>query len=277
MPSSAENVKLGVCNVLFDGRNLGYTKGGVEVEVTTSTHPVTVDQTGETPIGELVTGRQVKVTAPLAETTLDNLVAVMPGSTLITDGAKASGSVTFKTAAPVNGDKIVLASTTITFKTVPAGPFDLPIPATIGAAASALADVINASNLPFVASANAGVTTITAKTRGVAGNVALVATFVTAANVTAVALTGGVDVTKAQVKVSTGVNINLLSVAKTLVLRPIGTTGADDFTVYKAACPGAINFTYQQDAERIYSAVFTGYAADDGGLFAVGDVTATGA
>ncbi len=78
MASSTENVKLGVCTVLFDGNDLGYTKGGVEVEVATTTHEVKVDQFGETPISELITGRTVTVKTPLAETTLENLVAIMP-------------------------------------------------------------------------------------------------------------------------------------------------------------------------------------------------------
>lgn len=87
MASSTENVKLGVCTVEFDSVDLGYTKGGVEVEVQTSTHEVTVDQMGETPIDEIVMGRTVQVTVPMAETTLENLVKIMPGSTLITDTA----------------------------------------------------------------------------------------------------------------------------------------------------------------------------------------------
>lgn len=81
-----ENVKLGVCSVTFNAVDLGLTKGGVEVEVTTDTYKVTVDQYGETAINENVMARNVSVTVPLAETTLDNLVAIMPGATLITDG-----------------------------------------------------------------------------------------------------------------------------------------------------------------------------------------------
>jgi hypothetical protein len=275
MASSTENVKLGVCNVLFDGVDLGFTKGGVEVEVATSTHEITVDQMGETPIGEIITGRTVSATVPLAETTLDNLVAIMPGSELISDGSKATGTVTFSTAAPANGDKITLDATDFTFKTVPVGSTDMGIPATIGAAAAALAAKINASPIPFVASANAAVVTITAKTRGVAGNVTVAKTAVTPANITTTNLTGGVDATKAQVKVSNGVNINLLKLAKTLVLRPKGTNGEDDFTILRAMCPGAVNFAYQFDNERVFNAAFKGYALDDGSLFALGDVTAT--
>lgn len=274
MASSAENVKLGVCNVLFDGVDLGYTKGGVEVEVQTNTHEITVDQFGETPIGEIITGRTVQATVPLAETTLENLVAIMPGSTLVTDGVKATGTVTFSTAAPVNTDKITIAGTDFTFKTSPVGANDMAIPATIGAAATALAAAINASSIPFVAEANAGVVTITSKVTGVAGNVAVTKTAVTTANVSVTGLTGGVDATSAKVVVSSGININLLTLAKTLVLRPRGTTGDDDFIIHKAACPGALNYAYQTDNERLFNAVFKGYVRDDGSLFTVGDENA---
>lgn len=83
--SDVKNVKLGVCRITFDGVDLGYTKGGVTVTVATETHKVNVDQFGQTPINEYITGRTVTVKVPLAETTLENLVAVMPGATLTTD------------------------------------------------------------------------------------------------------------------------------------------------------------------------------------------------
>lgn len=83
--SDVKNVKLGVCRVLFDGQDLGYTKGGVDVSVTTETHEVQVDQYGQTPINEYIMGRMVSVKVPLAETTLENLVKIMPGAVLVTD------------------------------------------------------------------------------------------------------------------------------------------------------------------------------------------------
>lgn len=86
MPSDTKNVKLGVCSISFGGTDLGYTKGGVEVEVSTNTHKVTVDQFGDTEINEYIMGRTAKVRCPLAETTLENLVEIMPGATLVTDG-----------------------------------------------------------------------------------------------------------------------------------------------------------------------------------------------
>lgn len=81
--NNVKNVKLGVCRVLFDGNDMGFTKGGVDVTVSTETHEVQVDQHGQTPINEYIMGRTVTVKVPLAETTLENLVKIMPGATLV--------------------------------------------------------------------------------------------------------------------------------------------------------------------------------------------------
>jgi hypothetical protein len=86
MPSDTANVKVGVATLSFDSNDLGYTKGGSEVSVTTDTYVVTVDQFGNTPIKEIITGRTVMVTTPLAETTLDLMATIMPGATLTVDG-----------------------------------------------------------------------------------------------------------------------------------------------------------------------------------------------
>lgn len=85
MASSLENVKLGVCSVTYNAVDLGYTKGGVQFEVTTETYEVTIDQFGETPVSNYITGRMARVTTPFAETTLENMQRLLPGSTLITD------------------------------------------------------------------------------------------------------------------------------------------------------------------------------------------------
>lgn len=276
MANDTTAVKLGVCTVLFDGIDLGFTKGGVEVEVTTSTHEVKVDQFGETPIGELLTGRMVKAKVPMAETTLENLALTMPGSTLVTNGIKATGTVTFATTAPVNTDSVTIGGVTFTFKTAPVAgvPTDLAIPGSINAAATALAAAINAYPMPYSAVAAAGVVTVTAKQTGVAFNVAITKTAVTPANLTVVGLTGGADATKAKVQVKTGVNVSLLALAKTLILRPVGTIGEDDFTIFKAATPGALSYAYNIDQERIFNVDFKGYALSNGDLFAVGNSTA---
>lgn len=170
MASDIKNVKLGVCTVKYNNVDLGYTKGGVEVTVKTDTHKVNIDQFGKTPINEYIMGRDVQVKVPLAETTLDNLVKIMPGATLITDS---------------------------------------------------------------------------------------------------------IDPTKKVVNVNTGVGTNLLDIAQALVLRPVGKTDAsEDFTIFKAATAGALNFAYKLEDERIFNVEFSGYPDANGKLFAVGDTTA---
>lgn len=80
-----QNVKLGACTVKYGGVDLGLTKGGVEVTITTNTHEVKVDQFGDTVVNDYVMGRIGQVTVPMAETDLQKLQAVIPGATLVTD------------------------------------------------------------------------------------------------------------------------------------------------------------------------------------------------
>ncbi len=84
MPDT-KNIRLGTCKVFYDNVDLGLTIGGVEMEVTTSTHETKVDQFGYSVVEEIITGRNVKVTVPMAETNLDNMVRIMPGAKLVTD------------------------------------------------------------------------------------------------------------------------------------------------------------------------------------------------
>lgn len=174
--STTDNVKLGVCSVLYGGINMGFTKGGVEVEVATSTYEMKVDQLGETPIGERITGRTVQATCPLAETTLENLVEVMPGAVLTTNGARAQGTITLSTAAPANGDTVTLGNFQFTFRTIPAAPNDVKIGTGSGAAAASssavnLAAAINASEIGYVATVVGAVVTVRARSTGTKWNV----------------------------------------------------------------------------------------------------------
>lgn len=86
--SSTENIKMGTCKISFGGQDLGLTMGGVEVEVTTTTHETKVDQFGDTVVNERIMGRNIVIKAPLAETTLENMVRIMPGAELKTDDTK---------------------------------------------------------------------------------------------------------------------------------------------------------------------------------------------
>lgn len=74
----ATNVQLGVCEVTFNGVNLGHTKGGVEVTYEPKYHDVTVDKYGDTVVQKYLTGETFMAKVPLAEFTIANLAVAMP-------------------------------------------------------------------------------------------------------------------------------------------------------------------------------------------------------
>ena len=283
MASSSKNVKLGVCKLYYDGEDLGLTQGGVEVQVTTETHKVEVDQFGKSSINELVMGRTLVVKAPLAETTLRNMVKTMPGATLITDGVQASGGVVFADDPDV-GDAVTIGGTAFTFQ---AGKADALGQVKVGATkAESIANLIAAVNLALLRQDLGGVkATLNGTGNGITltvgdptplGNaITLAAVGGTASGAT---FTGGVVETKARVEVGSGVGTDLLTIAKSLRLHPVGKPDndfSDDFYVYQAATPGALTFAYKLDAERIFNTEFTGYPDPvTGRLFAAGDLLA---
>jgi hypothetical protein len=79
----ATKVDMGVCNVTFDGNDLGFTKGYVKASYTAETVEKTVDQV-DTPIDEFITKQTFEVTVPMAETDLERLSTLLPGTTLST-------------------------------------------------------------------------------------------------------------------------------------------------------------------------------------------------
>jgi hypothetical protein len=267
MASDTKNVKLGVCRVLFNGSDLGYTKGGVEVEVKTDTHEVNVDQFGKTPINEYIMGRSCTVKAPLAETTLDNLISTMPGATLVSDGVFATGTITIATQ-PTTGQTITVNGQTVTFKTAASGPLDVTIGANAAGTAANLAAVLNESSVPAIAAANysaaAAIVTVTYDTRGTAGNAFTLATGTAGVSVTmsGATLTGGVNATTNRVDVTTGIGIDLLSIAKELRLHPVAKADNDqseDFVIPLCASSGALTFAYKLEDERVFNAEFKAY------------------
>lgn len=88
--SSTKNVKLGPCKVTYGDVDLGLTKGGVEVSITTNKHEVMVDQFGSTAVNDYITGRTGTVKVPMAETDLAKLLVVIPGAKLVTDATTPS-------------------------------------------------------------------------------------------------------------------------------------------------------------------------------------------
>ena len=285
MASDTKNVKLGVCKVSFGGVDLGYTIGGVDVTVKTDTHKVMVDQFGKTPINEYIMGRQVTVKCPLAESTLINFAQALPGSVVVMEGGvKAAGVVTI-TTNPTTGQTILVNGRTITFRTI--GVLyanEVTLGATAATTATALGAFFAATSDTALNIMTAGVVgaavTLTAAVAGAAANaIALVTgTAAAAVTMTTATLIGGVDGTVARVDVSPNVSANLLDFAKLLTLHPVAKNVldlTDDFTLFRAAADGNVNFSYKLDGERVYTATFNGYPdATTGKLFAMGDTTA---
>jgi hypothetical protein len=270
MASDTRNVKIGVCKVFFDGIDLGYTKGGVEVEVSTETYKSEVDQFGKTPISEIIMGRMVMAKVPMAETTLENMVQIMPGATLVaTGGAKATGTITIATNLTA-AQTLTVNGVTVTARASGANAAlnEFNVGATPTATAAALAAFLQASTNPLLAvaqySAAAAVVTVTYNDFGVAGNSFTIATGTAGASVTVSGanLTGGSDPTAKRVDVTDAVSVNLLSIAKELRLHPQDKADSDrseDFVIPLAATPGGLQFAYKLEEERVYNVEFSGY------------------
>lgn len=277
MASSTKNVKLGVCRVYYGGVDLGLTKGGVEVAVATETYKTEVDQYGKTIVSERILGRSVSAKCPLVETTIQNMATLMPGAAWVTDGVRASATLTFGAITPTS--TATVAGQAFTFYS--AGTATNQYAVKIGSSAQETIDNfvmafnrarLNTAGNYLIAKQTAPlVVTVQATDPGVNA-----ATIAATAGVTAsgAALTGGVAETKSRLEVVVGAGINLLDLAQELRLHPVDKLDSDfseDFVIYKAATPGAMNFAYKIDAERVYQADFTAYPdPTTGKLFAIG-------
>jgi hypothetical protein len=270
MANDPKNIQLGPCRVRWGGIDLGLTKGGVEVEVTTDTKEVMVDQFGNTPVNEYITGRKLTVKCPFAETDLDTLHTLMrnSGATLVDDGVRASGTIVLGSQPPAN-DTVTVNGTVFTFKTAATatGLRDVAIGATQAATLQNLVTVLQSSTDAKVAEASYAITTagttitVTYGKTGTAGNAFTLARTGTAVTVPAT-LTGGVVSTRRRVEVANGVGISIQANAQELWLRPISADDNDfsqDFVVPLAGTGGGLTFAYQNDEERVFNLTFAGY------------------
>lgn len=91
---SAQNLKIGACDVWFKGEYLGRTKGGVTVSIAPENVKLTADQWGETPVDFALNGETVTVTARIAEIDLDVWEAAIAHATRTgaTEGRLTFGS-----------------------------------------------------------------------------------------------------------------------------------------------------------------------------------------
>jgi hypothetical protein len=283
MPSDTKNVKMGVCQIFFDGEDQGYTIGGVEVSVTTETRDVQIDQFGQTPVNKVVMGRSITVKAPLAETTIRRMLAVMPGATLVTNGVQASGTLAFS-GVPGANSTVTVGDKVFTYKATAVAATDVRIGASTAESVQNLAAAVNLlqpsiSAGGVLATVTGSTVTLKCGSPGVAGN-AIVLSAQPAANANAsnATLTGGVDETKARVDVPSGVGLDLLAIAKTLRLHPkekAATDLSEDLIIPRAATPGGLKFAYKVDADRVFDVEWSGFPDPvTGKLFSIGDPTA---
>lgn len=285
--SDTKNVKIGVCQIFFDGVDLGFTQGGVEVTVKTETHKTFIDQFGKTPINEYVQAREAMVKVPLAETTVENLAMTMPGTTIVSiGGSVATGSILFA-SNPQDGDTVAINGVSFEFVSGPvASDYEVEIGATTADTVAALVVVLNDSTDPDVAEAVYSVTTGTTLTvkwgaqalggsdgvKSASGNEFTLGAGVGAGK-TVTAMAGGTDPTGRYASTNTGTGKSLLEFARELRLHPTGLPlddKSEDFVLPLAACAGALNFAYKVDAERTFPVEFTAYPSNDGTLFTFG-------
>lgn len=80
MAADIDNVKLGPCSVKVNNVDVGHTKGGVTVAYEAEYHDITVDKYGNTVAEKVLIGESLKVTVPLAEHTIANMLIAIPGA-----------------------------------------------------------------------------------------------------------------------------------------------------------------------------------------------------
>ena len=238
MTVSTEKISLGSADATYKGVDLGATKGGVEVEIKTETYEVKVDQTGETPVKEIITGTVVTVKVPMAETDLDKLKLMMPQSVATeVSGALPTGYMVNNVAGYA------------------AGASQVAIDAGANTPEPGVTFTFSGHNTVYRVVAfesGSGVVTFVQNAGGVGGLVALVADD---EPVTFVARASGIEI-------RTGVNIDLYQHAGELKLHPTGMSPAiteQDFTAFKAAPSANFSFKYEQGSERVYEVEFKCY------------------
>lgn len=74
-------VRIGACDVTFNGTDLGHTMGGVEVSYEPQYADVMVDKYGQTIVEKKLIGEKLTATVALAEETIANLKVAMPNAT----------------------------------------------------------------------------------------------------------------------------------------------------------------------------------------------------
>jgi hypothetical protein len=135
MPVDASKVKLGPCKITWDVDNATPTvfemTKGVVLNFSQSTKVVTIDQTGESAIKEIILGENGSVEVGIAEHDLEKLSKIIPNATLVTNATdttkkkikigKLAGTDLFSIAKKVKIEPIggTAADTVVLLKAAP--------------------------------------------------------------------------------------------------------------------------------------------------------------
>ncbi len=128
-----QNVKLGVCEIEFNGAHVGHTFGGVTVRIGTLAAEKKVDRYGDQVVGYHDMGTTIEVVLNIAEETLDNIESFFPNATRVGDIVYFGGTV----GAELVGLPLVLDPTDggdpiVIYKAVPNPGETVEIPYTVG-------------------------------------------------------------------------------------------------------------------------------------------------
>jgi hypothetical protein len=73
-----QNVRMGVCSIVFNGVDVGHTLGGTKVTITRKLTPLKVDKYGDSPVDMVVTDVQMEAEMKIAEPVVALLKNAIP-------------------------------------------------------------------------------------------------------------------------------------------------------------------------------------------------------
>lgn len=82
------NINMDLADVTFDGTSLGFTKGGVEVNITQAFVDAIIDDFGDVPVRTYDKGTSIEVIVHLAESARENLAVAFPSAVVMGDRLK---------------------------------------------------------------------------------------------------------------------------------------------------------------------------------------------
>lgn len=88
-----QNINFDIADVSFNGVNIGFTKGGVEVNITGAVLDAIIDDYGDTPIKSYDKGTAIEVVIHGAESARANLALAFPTAIVMGDRLKFGGQV----------------------------------------------------------------------------------------------------------------------------------------------------------------------------------------